>query len=63
MADLRIRARGNLLVRLKAEGRMDRYSIAAISVIDIALNLLGGMYPAYDLLGGKHDPCACLQEG
>jgi hypothetical protein len=49
-----------MLIRRKAEVWMDRHSIAAISVIGITLDLLGGMYLAYDLLGGKHGPLRTL---
>jgi hypothetical protein len=49
-----------MLVRHKAEVNMDRHGIAAISVIGITLDLLGGMYLAYDLLGGKHGPLRTL---
>jgi hypothetical protein len=49
-----------MLVRRKAEVNLDRHTIAAISVIGITLDLLGGMYLAYDLLGGKHGPLRTL---
>lgn len=39
---------------------MDRHGIALISVIGITLDLLGGMYLAYDLLGGRHGPLRTL---
>jgi len=42
---------------------MDRHSIAAISIIGITLDLMGGMYLAYDLLGGKHGPLRTLTRG
>lgn len=35
---------------------MDRHLLAAISITGISLDFLGGMYLAYDLLGGKHGP-------
>jgi hypothetical protein len=39
---------------------MDRHSLALISIIGVSLDLLGGMYLAYDLLGGKHGPLRTL---
>ena len=42
---------------------MDRHDIALISIIGISLDLLGGMYLAYDLLGGKHGPLRTLTRG
>lgn len=39
---------------------MDRHGLAAISIIGVTLDLLGGMYLAYDLLGGKHGPLRTL---
>ncbi len=39
---------------------MDRHTVALISIIGITLDLLGGMYLAYDLLGGKHGPLRTL---
>jgi hypothetical protein len=39
---------------------MDRHTIALISIIGISLDLMGGMYLAYDLLGGKHGPLRLL---
>src|SRR2546423_14543113 len=63
MADLSIKARCNMLVRRKAKVSMDRHGIAAISVIGITLDLMGGIYLAYDLLGGKHGPLRTLTRG
>lgn len=39
---------------------MDRHLIALIAVVGITLDLLGGLYLAYDLLGGKHGPLRTL---
>jgi hypothetical protein len=39
---------------------MDHHTVAAISVIGICLDLLGGLYLAYDLLGGQHGPLRLL---
>jgi hypothetical protein len=49
-----------MLLSRKAGFDMARHIIAAISVIGITLDLLGGMYLAYDLLGGKHGPLHTL---
>ena len=35
---------------------MDHHAVAAISLTGICLDVLGGLYLAYDLLGGKHGP-------
>src|SRR5205807_10532399 len=42
---------------------MDRHVIAAISIAGTSLDLLGAMYLAYDLLGGKHGPLRTLTRG
>lgn len=42
---------------------MDRHVLAAISIAGTLLDLLGGMYLAYDLLGGKHGPLRTLTRG
>jgi hypothetical protein len=42
---------------------MDRHVLAAISIAGTSLDLLGGMYLAYDLLGGKHGPLRTLTRG
>jgi hypothetical protein len=60
---LSITARSYMLVSRKAEVRMDRHDIALISIIGISLDLLGGMYLAYDLLGGEHGPLRLLTRG
>src|SRR5436305_7099178 len=39
---------------------MERHVLAAISIAGTSLDLLGGMYLAYDLLGGKHGPLRTL---
>jgi hypothetical protein len=38
----------------------DRHTIAAIALTGTALNLLGGLYLAYDLFGGQHGPLRTL---
>ena len=35
---------------------MDHHTIAAVSITGICLDVLGGLYLAYDLLGGQHGP-------
>lgn len=39
---------------------MDRHVLAAVSIAGVSLDFLGGMYLAYDLLGGKHGPLRTL---
>src|SRR5260370_40183892 len=39
---------------------MDHHTVAVISVIGICLDVLGGLYLAYDLLGGQHGPLRWL---
>jgi hypothetical protein len=39
---------------------VDHRSLAAIALSGTALNLLGGLYLAYDLFGGKHGPLRTL---
>jgi hypothetical protein len=39
---------------------MDHHAVAAISIAGICLDLLGGLYLAYDLLGGQHGPLRLL---
>lgn len=39
---------------------MDHHVIAAISLAGIGLDVLGGLYLAYDLLGGQHGPLRLL---
>jgi hypothetical protein len=42
---------------------MDRHVLAAISITGTSFDLLGGMYLAYDLLGGRHGPLRALTRG
>ena len=39
---------------------MDHHLIAAVSISGISLDVLGGLYLAYDLLGGQHGPLRLL---
>jgi hypothetical protein len=39
---------------------MDHHTVAVISVIGISFDVLGGLYLAYDLLGGQHGPLRLL---
>lgn len=39
---------------------MDHHIIAAVSLAGIGLDVLGGLYLAYDLLGGQHGPLRLL---
>src|SRR6266852_4411791 len=39
---------------------MDHHAVAAVSVTGICLDVLGGLYLAYDLLGGEHGPLRLL---
>src|SRR5450432_1185410 len=39
---------------------MDHHMVAAISVTGVCLDVLGGLYLAYDLLGGQHGPLRLL---
>src|SRR5437763_14906339 len=39
---------------------MDHHTVAAVSVTGICLDVLGGLYLAYDLLGGQHGPLRLL---
>ncbi|HEY4364387.1 MAG TPA: hypothetical protein VGN17_25705 [Bryobacteraceae bacterium] len=39
---------------------IDHHTVAAISVSGICLDVLGGLYLAYDLLGGQHGPLRLL---
>src|ERR1035437_6620030 len=39
---------------------MDHHAIAAVSLIGICPDVLGGLYLAYDLLGGQHGPLRLL---
>ncbi len=39
---------------------IDRHTVALISIIGSSLDVLGGLYLAYDLLGGEHGPLRTL---
>ncbi|HEY2842829.1 MAG TPA: hypothetical protein VGJ09_04235 [Bryobacteraceae bacterium] len=39
---------------------MDLHAVAAVSLTGISLDVLGGLYLAYDLLGGRHGPLRLL---
>ena len=39
---------------------MDHHAVAIVSVTGIGLDVLGGLYLAYDLLGGQHGPLRLL---
>src|SRR5437016_1819584 len=39
---------------------MDHHAVAIVSVTGICLDVLGGLYLAYDLLGGQHGPLRLL---
>lgn len=39
---------------------MDHHAVAAVSLLGIFLDVLGGLYLAYDLLGGPHGPLRLL---
>jgi hypothetical protein len=39
---------------------MDHHTVAAVSLAGIGLDVLGGLYLAYDLLGGQHGPLRLL---
>src|SRR5882762_4221878 len=39
---------------------IDHHTVAAVSLIGICLDVLGGLYLAYDLLGGQHGPLRLL---
>jgi hypothetical protein len=40
--------------------RMDHHTLAAVSITGTCLDVLGGLYLAYDLLGGQHGPLRLL---
>jgi hypothetical protein len=42
---------------------VDKHLLAAIGIVGTSLDLLGGMYLAYDLLGGKSGPLRTLTRG
>ena len=39
---------------------VDHHTVAAISIAGSCLDVLGSLYLAYDLLGGKHGPLRLL---
>src|ERR1700735_1400408 len=39
---------------------MNHHAIAAISIVGTCLDVLGSLYLAYDLLGGRHGPLRLL---
>lgn len=39
---------------------MDHHTVAAIALVGTSLDVLGGLYLAYDLLGGQHGPLRLL---
>lgn len=39
---------------------MDHHTVAAVSIVGVCLDLIGGLYLAYDLLGGQHGPLRLL---
>ena len=43
--------------------RIDGHTVALISIVGNALDLLGALYLAYDLLGGEHGPLRTLTRG
>ncbi len=42
---------------------IDHHTVAAVSIAGSALDFFGGMYLAYDLLGGQHGPLRTLTRG
>jgi hypothetical protein len=55
--------RGNLPTRAASSlynRSMDHHLVAAFSLTGIGLDVLGGLYLAYDLLGGQHGPLRLL---
>ena len=42
---------------------IDKHTIALISIVGGALDMLGALYLAYDLLGGEHGPLRTLTRG
>ena len=42
---------------------IDHHTLAGVSILGSALDFFGGMYLAYDLLGGKHGPLRTLTRG
>jgi hypothetical protein len=42
---------------------IDRHTLALVSIVGSALDVLGALYLAYDLLGGEHGPLRILTRG
>jgi len=42
---------------------IDKHTLALISIVGCSLDVLGGLYLAYDLLGGAHGPLRTLTRG
>ena len=42
---------------------IDRHTLAVVSIVGGALDMLGALYLAYDLLGGEHGPLRTLTRG
>jgi hypothetical protein len=53
---------GTLLSADSTINLMDHHSVAAVSLTGISLDVLGGLYLAYDLLGGQHGPLRLRRE-
>jgi hypothetical protein len=52
--------RRKLTVASTVTRHMDRHTLAVISITGCSLDVLGALYLAYDLLGGKHGPLRTL---
>src|SRR5579862_9277657 len=44
----------------RPQSRMDKHTLAIISIVGSSLDCLGALYLAYDLLGGEHGPLRTL---
>src|ERR1700683_3407249 len=42
---------------------MDKHTLALISIVGSCFDVLGGLYLAYDLLGGQHGPLRTVTRG
>jgi hypothetical protein len=42
---------------------IDKHTLALVSIVGGALDMLGALYLAYDLLGGEHGPLRTLTRG
>src|ERR1051325_9985765 len=51
---------GGWACKSDATGVIDHHTIAIVSVCGIGLDVLGGLYLAYDLLGGQYGPLRLL---